>query len=117
MPKRLLDRQVSLLDYLTSGTAIFDKNSPAAPPALHGIDPVLLHFEARFSYDKRMEKISAAFPRTLAILGDTPGVLRRFAEARPPADIGRLANARQFHAFLSDRWRHRSPKFWRFQRF
>jgi hypothetical protein len=110
MPKRLLDRQASLLDYLTSGTAIFDKGAPVVPRPLHGIDPVLLHFEARFSYDKRMEKISAAFPRTLEILGDAPRVLRLFAEACPPTDIGRLANARQFHAFLSGRWRRKAPK-------
>jgi hypothetical protein len=110
MPKRLLDRQVSLLDYLTSSPAIFDKSAPAAPRQLDGIDPVLLHFEARFSYDKRMEKISAAFSRTLEILGNAPGLLRSFAEACPPTDISRLANARQFHAFLSDRWRRKVPK-------
>jgi hypothetical protein len=57
-----------------------------------------------------MEKIAAAFPRTLTLLEDTPRLLRQFAEACPPADISRLANARQFHAFLSARWRRKPPK-------
>ena len=111
MPKRLLDRQVSLLDYLTSGTAIFDpERAAAAPRPLRGIDPVLLHLEARFSYEKRMEKIASAFPRTLELLGDTPRLLRRFAETCPPTDISRVANARQFHAFLAARWRRATQK-------
>jgi len=111
MPKRLLARQVSLLDYLTSGPAIFDPGSAAtAPRLLRGIDPALLHLEARFSYEKRMEKIASAFPRTLELLGDTPRLLRRFAEACPPAEISRVANARQFHGFLSARWRRRPPQ-------
>jgi hypothetical protein len=110
MAKRLLDRQASLLDYLTSAAAMFDAKGAATAPRLHGIDPVLLHFEARFSYEKRMEKIAAAFPRTLALLEDPPRLMRRFAIACPPADISRLANARQFHAFLTARWRHKPPK-------
>jgi hypothetical protein len=111
MPKRLFDRQVSLLDYLTSGAAIFRPGASAVPPrSLRGIDPTLLHLEARFSYEKRMEKIASAFPHTLELLGDTPRLLRRFAEACPPADISRVANARQFHDFLSRRWRRTPPK-------
>ena len=40
MAKRLLDRQVSLLHYLTSGGAIFgDKDGAAVDAALQGIDP------------------------------------------------------------------------------
>ena len=111
MPKRLLDRQASLLDYLTSGPAIFDPERAAPPPRpLRGIDPLLLHLEARFSYEKRMEKITSAFPRTLELMGDTRRLLRRFAETCPPADISRVANARQFHAFLAARWRRAAPK-------
>src|SRR5262245_24087786 len=54
MAKRLLDRQISLLDYLTSGAAIFgDKRRAALDPALQGLDVGLLRLEARFSYEKR----------------------------------------------------------------
>ncbi|MBV9627547.1 MAG: hypothetical protein JO230_05550, partial [Xanthobacteraceae bacterium] len=59
MAARLLDRQHSLLAYLTSGEAIFgDQHQKPAEPSLRGIDPGLLHLEARFSHEKRMEKIA-----------------------------------------------------------
>src|SRR6266446_6844070 len=52
-----------------------------------------------------MEKIVAVFPRTFAILGAKQGPLvQAFIASCPPADIGRLANARQFHQFLSSHW-------------
>jgi len=105
MTKRLLDRQASLLEYLTSGPAIFggDENAGRAGDC-EGIDSRLLHLEARFSHEKRMEKIVAVFPRTFEILGDRrPAVVQEFAEACPPTDISRLVNARQFHDFLSTR--------------
>ena len=111
MPKRLLDRQASLLAYLTSGAAIFGKESVAPPgQALHGIDPARLRLEARFSYEKRMEKITSIFPRTFAILGHWGGPLfQDFVEACPPSNIERLDNARQLHDFLLARWRCEPP--------
>jgi hypothetical protein len=103
MTKRLLDRQASLLDYLTSGNAIFGGVDHACRTSdLEGIDGRLLHLEARFSHEKRMEKVLAVFPKTFDILGDrAPAVIREFAEACPPTDISRLVNALQFHDFLS----------------
>ena len=108
MAKRLLERQVSLLHYLTSGSAIFgDQRAADFDAALHGIDRELLNLEARFSHEKRLEKIAAIFPRTFALLGASREVLiRQFVDACPPLDIGRLKNARQFHDFLSARWRN-----------
>jgi len=110
MANRLLDRQARLLAYLTSATAIFGEEGVAADPLL-GIDPALLHLEARFSHEKRMEKIGAAFPRTLRMLGaNGAAVVRGFVEACPPRDISRLANARQFHEFLLARWQDEAPE-------
>ena len=68
MPKRLLDRQVSLLEYLTNGGAIFGETADAAlDQGLQGIDRGCSHIEARFSHEKRMEKIAAVFPRTFEL--------------------------------------------------
>jgi hypothetical protein len=106
MTKRFLDRQARLLEYLTSGEAIFD-NGPGSSrdPILQGFDRALLHIEARFSHEKRMEKIAAVFPKTFALLGDDRGaIVREFVEACPPIDISRLVNARQFYDFLILRW-------------
>ena len=36
---------------------------------LQGIDRGMLHLEARFSHEKRMEKIAAVFPVTFALIG------------------------------------------------
>src|SRR5882757_1182895 len=70
MARRLFDRQVSLLDYLTSGTAIFgDKGDTSLDRSLEGFDREMLRLEACFSYRKRMEKILAAFPKTFELLG------------------------------------------------
>lgn len=107
MANRLLDRQVSLLEYLTSGTAIFGSGR-AAPldQALHGIDGRLLNLEARLSHEKRMEKIVAIFPTTFEILGNAQAaIVREFVDACPPVDISHIGNARQFYEFLSVRWR------------
>jgi hypothetical protein len=111
MAKRLLDRQVSLLHYLTSGGAVFGGKDGGPPdPALQGIDPGLLKLEARFSHDKRMEKIAGVFRRTFELMGDRREMLTRaFIDACPPADIGRLENARQFFDFLSVRWQDEPP--------
>lgn len=107
---RLLDRQVELLDYLTSPAAIFDdKDEGPVPPSLRSIEPVLLHLEARFSFEKRAEKIVGVLPRTIALLAnEQEEAFHTFAEISSPTSIGRLETARQFCDFLSDRWRHRS---------
>jgi hypothetical protein len=107
----LLDRQTRLLEYLTSGEAIFgDVGSPSRNPLLQGFDRALLHIEARFSHEKRMEKIAAVFPKTFALFGDDrDAIVREFVHACPPVDIGRLENARQFYDFLISRWENRPP--------
>jgi hypothetical protein len=111
MAKRLLDRQASLLDYLTSGDAIFAGTADVSlPQALRGVDSRLLRLEARFSYEKRMEKIIAIFPRTFELLGDCRNeIVQQFVRTCPPFDITRLSNARQFHDFVAWRWRGRPP--------
>jgi len=105
MSRRLLDRQVKLLDFLTSRAAIFDDPGVAAPhQALRGMNSALLCLEARFSHQKRLEKIAAVFPRTFEMLeGDLAVIIHEFVNSYPPVDIGRLANARQFYDFLCGR--------------
>lgn len=112
MKKRLLDRQASLLEYLTSGAAIFgDVGGSPLDRDLRGIDSRLLNLEARFSHEKRMDKIVGVFPRTFEILGTKQGpIVQAFVAACPPAEIGRLANARQFHDFLSNHWQGGQPE-------
>jgi len=112
MTKRLLDRQTSLLEYLTSGAAIFgDIGTRPLDQNLRGIDSCLLNLEARFSHEKRMQKIVGVFPRTLELLGtEQEPTIRAFVAACPPREIGRLANARQFHDFLSAHWRQEPPR-------
>jgi hypothetical protein len=102
MSNRLLDRQVRLLEFLTSGAAIFDDRDGApVDRALDGIDCGLLRLEARFSFQKRMEKIAAVFPRTFEMIeGHSDAIIREFVVSWPPRDIGRLENARQFYDFL-----------------
>jgi hypothetical protein len=109
---RLLDRQIRLLEFLTSAEAIFARQGTAPlDQSLQGIDGGLLHLEAHFSHEKRMEKIIGVFPRTFEILSEArTAIIREFTEACPPVDISRLANARQFHDFLHTRWRHTPPK-------
>jgi hypothetical protein len=109
---RLLDRQASLIEHLTSGAAIFDAGRgisiDQAPP---GIDSGLLHLEARFSHEKRMAKIEWVLSRTFDLLGNArAAIIRDFVEACPPAGISRLENARQFHDFLSARWLDEAPQ-------
>jgi len=104
MSTRLLDLQTSLLEYLTSATAIFGDRAVSPDHDLHGVDVARLRLEARFSFDKRLAKISSVFPRTFAIFtGDWAPVLREFVDAQPPIGIGRLTNAQQFFDFLSQR--------------
>jgi hypothetical protein len=109
---RLLDRQVRLLDYLTSSGAIFGEQGDATlDPALHGMDPRLLRLEACFSHEKRMEKIIAVFPKTYRLLGtERAAIVREFVKAWPPIDITRIENARQFYDFLASRWRLEPPE-------
>lgn len=112
MTKRLLDRQASLLDYLSSAAAMFgDRADAPADPALHAFDRGVLRLQARFICNKRIEKIVTVFPRTLQIMG--PGqrsILREFVEAGPSTNKGTLANAREFHEFLARRWQRARPK-------
>src|SRR5882724_9124668 len=112
MARRLFDRQVSLLDYLTSGTAIFgDKSDTSLDRFLEGFDRDMLRLEACFSYRKRMEKILAAFPKTFELLGSRQdSIVREFVETCPPVDISRLVNARQFHDFLFAGWQRERPQ-------
>jgi hypothetical protein len=107
----LLHRQTSLLEYLTSAEAIFAPPGGQRGRSFGGIDTGLLHLEAHFSHEKRMEKILAVFPRTFAILSDaSDSIIRGFTEACPPVDISRLTNARQFHDFLCAQWRDAPPQ-------
>ncbi len=103
MSSRLLDQQTELLEHLTSAAAIFGAEpGEPVPPAPEGIDPGLLHIEARMSHEKRTGKIAALLPKTFALLGERrDAILRAFAAACFPASIGRLANARQFQEFLA----------------
>jgi len=108
MTNRLLDRQVDLLNYLTSSDAIFADGSHHRPEsAPGGMDWSMLNLEARFSFEKRMAKIEAVFPLTFALLGSLDNATARaFVDACPPADISRIENARQFYQFLCDHRRH-----------
>jgi hypothetical protein len=105
MSNPLLERQTSLLEYLTSGAVIFanrsDRPFESGPHDQLGIDKGLLHLEARYSHDKRLSKIKWVLPTTFDLLGsELESTIRDFAEAYPPTGIGRLGNARQFHDFL-----------------
>jgi hypothetical protein len=99
-----LDRQIELLDYLTSGAAIFgDSRGHSRCP--DGFDRRLLDLEARLSHGKRLAKINSIFARTFKILGDATSVLvREFTDACRPDSIGGLDNARQFYGFLTARY-------------
>lgn len=111
MADRLLARQSSLLDYLSSPTTLFgDHADIPADPALAGIDPGVLCLLARFACNKRLERISAVFPLTFKILApDQEGVLRQFVAISRPTQKGTLANAREFHEFLSSYWHDEPP--------
>src|SRR5947199_2734154 len=112
MANRLLNRQISLLEYLSSAAAIFgDQANAPVDPALQGIDRGLLRLEARFTCNKRVEKIVVAFPRTFQFFGaDQRPILREFVEASRPTNMSSLTNARQFYEFLLARWRREPPK-------
>jgi hypothetical protein len=111
MPDQLLERQARLVEHLTSGAGIFGTaRGLSNEPALHGLDLGLLHLEARFSYEKRMQKIEWVLTRTLELLGDRRAALtREFVDACPPTGISWLENARQFHDFLKSHWLREAP--------
>jgi hypothetical protein len=111
MTKRLLDRQSSLIHYLTSGSAIFGAaDRQFADPDLQSIDPHLLRLEARFSFEKRITKIASIFPLTFDLLrSHQETLIRKFVDASPPFTLGRLENARQFYDFLLTHWRQEPP--------
>lgn len=111
MPDQLLDRQLSLLEHLTGGAGIFGAaRGLSNAPALHGLDLGLLHLEARFSHEKRMQKIEWVLTRTLALLAERRGpIVCDFVDAYPPTSIRWLDNARQFHTFLQARWMRERP--------
>jgi hypothetical protein len=109
MAKPLLERQVSLIAHLTSSVAIFG-GAGGSVPDLDGIDPALLRVEARFSYAKRMEKITAVLPRTFELLGSSRDThVRAFVETCPPTTLSRLENACQFHRYLRSCWTRQAP--------
>jgi hypothetical protein len=111
MPARFLQRQISLLEYLTSADAIFGEDIDAPPvPHLQGFDLAPLRLEACFSHEKRMEKIIAAFPRTFKLLDDKATLVRDFVAACPSVDIRRIENARQFYDFVCARWQATPPQ-------
>ena len=112
MTKRLLDRQASLLDYLSSGAAMFGAQADApADPALRGFDPGALRLQARYICNKRLEKIVAVFPQTLQTVGAARrSILREFVEASRSTEKTTLANAQEFHEFLLRRWQRSRPR-------
>ena len=108
MPSPLFDRQSSLLQYLTSGSAIFGAAAPL-PPALAGMNRGQLHLEARFSHEKRIAKIMSVLPRSWALLGDRDRLIADFVASCPPETLATVANARQFVRFLGQRWQAEAP--------
>jgi hypothetical protein len=109
MAKPLLERQVSLIAHLTSGAAIFGGTGNSTAD-FEGIDRTLLRVEARFSYAKRMGKITAVLPRTFELLGKSAEkYARAFVESCPPTTLSRLENACQFHRFLVSWWMREAP--------
>lgn len=107
MSNSLLERQTRLVEHLTSGAGIFGAaRGIANEPALCGLDLGMLHLEARFSHQKRMQKIAWVLGETINLLGDRrDAIVRNFANACPPTGISWLENARQFHDFLVEGWR------------
>lgn len=99
----LLERQMSVLTYLTSASAIFDGHAATDPDhlCLHGLDRDRLWLEARFSHEKRMAKVRSVLVGTFKVLGERAAALERaFVETYPATEVSKLANARQFHQFL-----------------
>jgi len=93
---------------MTSAAAIFGEARGSAPD-LEGIDHALLRVEARFSYAKRMEKITAVLPKTFELLGSGDAYVRAFVDSCPPTTLSRLENGCQFHRFLVSCWKREAP--------
>jgi len=112
MADRLLDRQARLLEYLSSAATVFgDRADASGDPVPEGLDRTPLRLQARFACNKRLEKIVAVFPRTLRAFGaGQRRILREFVAVSPPANKGTLANAREFHEFLSVCWQDEAPE-------
>jgi len=106
-----LDRQVRLLEYLSSAGILFGEEADMpADPALQGIDRALLRLEARSACNRRIEKVLALFPRTFDFLGsDRKLILREFIEVSQPTTMNSIANGRQFSEFLVARWHLKPP--------
>lgn len=101
----LIERQRALLEFLTRHRAAADA------PALAGLDSSRLRLVRDLSIEKRLDKIRAAFPITLARLDQPPDtVFADFVAECPPRDIGRAENARQFATYLVGLWRHAPPR-------
>ena len=81
MADRLLQRQARLIEHLTSSVGIFGAvRGLSNDPELHGLDLALLHLEARFSHEKRMQKIEWVLTQTLELLGHRrEAMIRDFA--------------------------------------
>jgi hypothetical protein len=102
MADSLSQRQARLLEYLTSASAIFGEGDLSSDA--FGFHRGLLYLEAKYSHQKRMEKIEAVLPRTFVLLdAKREAMVRAFTETIPPDSISRLDNARQFHQFLRAR--------------
>jgi hypothetical protein len=112
MSNRFFDRQVDLVEYLTSPAVVFgeEANVPS-DPVLQGIDRGLLCLVARSCCSKWIKRVVEAFPLTFEILGADQGlILRAFVLAGRQRDISTLASARQFYDFSLAYWRHEPPK-------
>lgn len=108
MAQPLLERQLRLIEHLTSSAAIFGR-AVGSTAGLEGIDSALLRVEARFSYAKRMEKIAAVLPNTLELLASSDALVRAFVDSCPPTTLSRLENACQFYRFLLSCWKREAP--------
>jgi hypothetical protein len=109
MAQPLLERQVRLVEHLTSSAAIFGR-AGGSTAGLEGIDSALLRVEARFSYAKRREKIVAVLPKTFELLASSSDAfVRGFVDSCPPTTLSRLENACQFYRFLLSCWKREAP--------
>ena len=104
MPDRLLDRQVSLLEHLTSGAAIFGDaarriDRPRPPGHRCRAASSRGAFLPREAHGE--DRMGAAEDARSAWAAARAAIIRDFVEACPPVSISWLENARQFHDFLS----------------
>src|SRR6185295_13708890 len=111
--RKLLDRQIELLRYLTGAELIFGAGSladVAQDSSLRGMKISLLRLEAEMSFTKRISKIREALPQTFAHLGSQrERILRGFVAAYPPQTFRRYDEARCFYDFLQRQWETAPP--------